>query len=197
MAVSAKGYLVRRPGRSDGRAADIGGLGQPFTKEGPWRRTLGRYGRSSSRGDGGAERRRSCRSSAFSSSLPLSLSETSVPSERPVATPTSCAATTRSLTENDKRPVREGVRLGRLPQGHKFRARARGRSRKRSLKAAVPVGAASHVPSKPTKAPSTPASLRTHQHGSPVLHGRSSAVGRARKGQDEAQGGEIIGARGP
>jgi hypothetical protein len=143
------------------------------------------------------KRRRSCRSSAFSSSLPLSLSETSVPSERPVATPTSCAATTRSLTENDKRPAREGVRLGRLPQGHKFRARARGRSRKRSLKAAVPVGAASHVPSKPTKAPSTPASLRTHQHGSPVLHGRSSAVGRARKGQDEAQGGEIIGARGP
>ena len=32
-----------------------------------------------------------------------------------------------SLTENDKRPAREGVRLvgGRLPQGHMFRARAR------------------------------------------------------------------------
>ncbi len=117
-------------------------------------------------------------------SLPLSLSETSVPSERPVATPTSCAATTRSLTENDKRPAREGVRLGRLPQGHKFRARARGRSRKRSLKAAVPVGAASGIASKPREAPSTPSARNSSS--------ASSAAGRARKGHDEAQDGERV-----
>jgi hypothetical protein len=150
-------------GRLDGRAADIGGLGQQFTKEGPLAsdaRTLGRYGRSSSTGgDGGAERRRSCRSSAFSSSLPLSLSETSVPSERPVATPTSCAATTRSPTENDKRPAREGVRLvgGRLLKvicSARVRVDVREgapESRRSALLTAAP-----HLPFEPRKAPSTP-----------------------------------------
>jgi hypothetical protein len=119
---------TRTLGRTDARTA----TGHQFTKEGPVAsdvRTVEKHG-----GEGGRERRRSCRSSDFSTSLPLSLSETSVPSERPVATPTSCAATTRSLTKNDKRPAREGVRLvgGRLPQGHMFRARARGRARRRS-----------------------------------------------------------------
>jgi hypothetical protein len=45
-----KDYLIRDVW-TDGRAADIGGLGQQFTKEGPLAsdaRTLGRYGRSQS-----------------------------------------------------------------------------------------------------------------------------------------------------
>ena len=123
-------------------------------------------------GDGGGERRRSRRPSAFSSSLPLSLSETSVPSERPVATPTSCAATRLVgggfLKVICSARVRVHVREG-APSKPPLLVRAR---------------AAAHIPSESRKVPSTAALPRAHECSSRIPHGPSSAAGMAREGQE-------------
>jgi hypothetical protein len=158
---SDRGYFIRRPGRSDGRTCGRHrGTGAAIHDGGTLAadartvRTLVKHG--------GRWRRRATEKLSlvrFSSSLPLSLSETSVPSERPVATPTSCAATTRSPTENDKRPAREGVRLvgGRLLKvicSARVRVDVREgapESRRSALLTAAP-----HLPFEPRKAPSTP-----------------------------------------
>ena len=139
-------------------------------------RTVAEHG-----GDGGGELDERLSLVQLSSSLPLSLSETSVPSERPVATPTSCVATTRSPTENDKRPAREGVRLVGAASSRSGSARVRLDVRQGApQRRCCSQGRASHT-SEPRKTPSTPASARRHGCGSPIPQG-PSLVARKRGG---------------